>query len=62
MTAVLGYPLYKLVTLSFQLYQLPQLIQRQGEWIGLDNYERLIGVLKEKTGKTREELEEAIGE
>jgi N,N'-diacetylchitobiose transport system permease protein len=37
-TAILGYPLYKLVTLSFQEYQLPQLIQRKGDWIGLDNY------------------------
>jgi N,N'-diacetylchitobiose transport system permease protein len=37
-TAILGYPLYKLVTLSFQEYLLPQLIQRQGIWIGLDNY------------------------
>jgi N,N'-diacetylchitobiose transport system permease protein len=35
---VLGYPLYKLVTLSFQQYGLPELIQRKGEWIGLDNY------------------------
>ena len=26
------------------------------------DYERLIGVLKEKTGKTREELEKALGE
>jgi uncharacterized protein YjbJ (UPF0337 family) len=26
------------------------------------DYERLIGVLKEKTGKTREQLEEALGE
>jgi N,N'-diacetylchitobiose transport system permease protein len=37
-TAILGYPLYKLVTLSFQEYLLPQLIQRKGIWIGLDNY------------------------
>ena len=36
--AVLGYPLYKLVTLSFQQYGLPELIQRKGTWIGLDNY------------------------
>ncbi len=36
--AVLGYPLFKLVTLSFQEYGLPQLIQRHGEWIGLENY------------------------
>ncbi|HEU5264138.1 MAG TPA: sugar ABC transporter permease [Gaiellaceae bacterium] len=37
-TAILGYPLYKLATLSFQEYGLPELIQRKGEWIGFDNY------------------------
>jgi N,N'-diacetylchitobiose transport system permease protein len=37
-TAILGYPLYKLVTLSFQKYGLFELIQRKGTWIGLDNY------------------------
>jgi uncharacterized protein YjbJ (UPF0337 family) len=26
------------------------------------NYERLVGVLKEKTGKSREQIEELIGE
>jgi N,N'-diacetylchitobiose transport system permease protein len=36
--AVLGYPLYRLVTLSFQQYGLAELIQRKGVWIGLDNY------------------------
>jgi N,N'-diacetylchitobiose transport system permease protein len=36
--AVLGYPLYKLVTLSFQQYGLPELIQRKGTWVGFDNY------------------------
>jgi len=36
--AVLGYPLFKLVTLSFQQYGLAELIQRKGVWIGLDNY------------------------
>ena len=40
--AVLGYPLYKLVTLSFQQYGLPELIQKQGTWIGLDNYESVL--------------------
>jgi N,N'-diacetylchitobiose transport system permease protein len=40
--AILGYPLYKLVTLSFQQYQLPELIQRKGTWIGLDNYESVL--------------------
>ena len=36
--AILGYPLYKLVTLSLQQYMLPELIQREGTWIGFDNY------------------------
>ncbi len=40
--AILGYPLYKLVTLSFQQYGLPELIQRKGTWIGLDNYESVL--------------------
>ena len=42
MATVLGYPLYKLVTLSFQQYKLPELIQRKGEWIGLDNYSSVL--------------------
>jgi N,N'-diacetylchitobiose transport system permease protein len=37
-TAILGYPLYKLVTLSLQQYGLAELIQREGVWIGFDNY------------------------
>jgi N,N'-diacetylchitobiose transport system permease protein len=37
-TAILGYPLYRLVVLSFQQYGLAELIQRQGSWVGLDNY------------------------
>jgi len=40
--AILGYPLYRLVTLSFQQYGLPELIQRHGEWIGLDNYRSVL--------------------
>jgi N,N'-diacetylchitobiose transport system permease protein len=36
--AILGYPLYRLVTLSFQQYGLFELIQRKGTWIGFDNY------------------------
>jgi N,N'-diacetylchitobiose transport system permease protein len=40
--AILGYPLYKLVTLSFQQYGLAELIQRKGTWIGLDNYESVL--------------------
>ena len=40
--AILGYPLYKLVTLSFQQYGLSELIQHKGEWIGLDNYRSVL--------------------
>ena len=36
--AILGYPLYKLATLSLQRYGLPELIQREGTWVGFDNY------------------------
>ena len=35
---VLAWPMYKLVTLSFQNYQLKELISGSGEWIGLANY------------------------
>ena len=41
-TAILGYPLYKLATLSFQHYQLAELIQHKGKWIGLDNYSSVL--------------------
>jgi N,N'-diacetylchitobiose transport system permease protein len=41
--AILGYPLYRLVVLSLQRYGLPELIQREGEWIGLDNYRSVLG-------------------
>jgi N,N'-diacetylchitobiose transport system permease protein len=36
--AILGYPLYHLVKLSFEQYGLFELIQREGKWIGLDNF------------------------
>jgi N,N'-diacetylchitobiose transport system permease protein len=36
--AILGYPVYKLVTLSLQRYGLEELIARQGHYIGLDNF------------------------
>jgi N,N'-diacetylchitobiose transport system permease protein len=39
---VLGYPVYKLVTLSFQRYDLPELLAQQGVWIGLDNYTTIL--------------------
>jgi N,N'-diacetylchitobiose transport system permease protein len=41
--AVLLYPLYKLGTLSLQQYGLFELIQRQGKWIGFDNYRSVLG-------------------
>lgn len=40
--AILGYPLYKLVALSFQQYGLPELIQRHGTWVGLENYRAVL--------------------
>ena len=39
--AVLAYPLYQLVALSFQKYGLFELIAHKGEWIGVDNYSRI---------------------
>jgi N,N'-diacetylchitobiose transport system permease protein len=36
--AILGYPIYYLVKLSFERYGLAELIQRKGHWIGLHNY------------------------
>jgi N,N'-diacetylchitobiose transport system permease protein len=41
--AVLGYPLYRLFTLSFQQYGLSELISQEGRWIGLDNYATILG-------------------
>jgi N,N'-diacetylchitobiose transport system permease protein len=41
--AVLGYPVYRLVVLSFEKYGLFELIRRQGTWIGLDNYRSVLG-------------------
>lgn len=40
--AVLGYPLYQLVALSFQQYGLFELISHEGKWIGLDNYSQVV--------------------
>jgi N,N'-diacetylchitobiose transport system permease protein len=39
---VLGYPLYLLAKLSFQRYGLAELIAGKGEWIGFDNYTRIL--------------------
>jgi N,N'-diacetylchitobiose transport system permease protein len=41
---VLGYPMYRLVVLSFQSYKLPELLgTRPATWIGLDNYRQIVG-------------------
>jgi N,N'-diacetylchitobiose transport system permease protein len=40
--AVLGYPLYMLVRLSFEDYGLPQLIAHKGEWVGTANYAEIL--------------------
>jgi N,N'-diacetylchitobiose transport system permease protein len=41
--AVLAYPLYRLVVLSFQKYTLFELIRHKGSWIGTDNYRSVLG-------------------
>ncbi|MGZ4381019.1 MAG: carbohydrate ABC transporter permease [Gaiellaceae bacterium] len=38
MVAILAYPLYQLIVLSFQKYGLFELIRHAGTWVGLDNY------------------------
>jgi len=38
----LGYPVYSLVRLSFEQYQLPELIQHSGKWVGLDNFSSVL--------------------
>jgi N,N'-diacetylchitobiose transport system permease protein len=40
--AILGYPLYSLVKLSFERYGLFELIQRKGVGVGLDNYRSVL--------------------
>jgi N,N'-diacetylchitobiose transport system permease protein len=39
---LLGYPIYKLVRISFERYGLFELIQHRGHWIGLDNYRSVL--------------------
>jgi N,N'-diacetylchitobiose transport system permease protein len=39
--AVLGYPVYFLIRLSFQQFGLAELITKKGTWIGVDNFTRL---------------------
>ncbi len=38
MVAILAYPLYQLIVISFQRYGLFELIRHSGTWVGLDNY------------------------
>jgi N,N'-diacetylchitobiose transport system permease protein len=40
--AVLAYPIYMLTRLSFQQFGLAELVTKEGTWIGLDNYSRLV--------------------
>jgi N,N'-diacetylchitobiose transport system permease protein len=40
---VLGYPLYRLVALSFQHYSLAEIISHKTTWIGLANYRAIFG-------------------
>jgi N,N'-diacetylchitobiose transport system permease protein len=40
---VLGYPVYRLVVLSFEKYGLFELIRHRGSWIGVDNYRSVLG-------------------
>jgi N,N'-diacetylchitobiose transport system permease protein len=40
--AVLAYPLYLLVSLSFQQYGLFELIRHEGVWVGFDNYSTIL--------------------
>src|SRR4051794_36065822 len=42
LAALLGYPIYSLVRLSFQHYTLFELIQHHGQWVGLDNFSSVL--------------------
>jgi N,N'-diacetylchitobiose transport system permease protein len=43
LAALLGYPIYRMIVLSFQKFELRQLIGgKAAEWIGLDNYTKLL--------------------
>ena len=42
LVAILGYPIYYLVRLSFQKYDLFSLIQHQGTYVGLDNFRTIL--------------------
>jgi N,N'-diacetylchitobiose transport system permease protein len=41
--AVLGYPVYYLIRLSFEQYGLFELIAHKGKWIGLHNFSTILG-------------------
>jgi N,N'-diacetylchitobiose transport system permease protein len=41
--AILGYPIYYLVRLSFEDYGLPELIAHKGHWVGLHNFTTILG-------------------
>jgi N,N'-diacetylchitobiose transport system permease protein len=40
--AILAYPIYYLVRISFEQYGLPELIQHSGKWVGLDNFSSVL--------------------
>jgi N,N'-diacetylchitobiose transport system permease protein len=42
LAAVLGFPMYRLVSLSFQRYGLKELFAGKGTWIGLRNYQDIL--------------------
>jgi N,N'-diacetylchitobiose transport system permease protein len=42
LAAILGYPIYYLVKLSFQKYDLFSLLQHQGTYVGLDNFRTIL--------------------
>ena len=42
MVAILAYPLYQLITISFQRYGLFELIRHAGTWVGLHNYSSIL--------------------
>jgi N,N'-diacetylchitobiose transport system permease protein len=42
LVAILGFPLYRLVSLSFQQYGLKELFAGRGTWIGLRNYQDIL--------------------
>src|SRR3954453_19698528 len=42
LAAILGYPIYSLVRLSFQHYTLFELIRHHGQWVGLKNFSSVL--------------------